>query len=300
MSDFDPEIRNAAMWSGDSRRIAKGDAAGVVLEKLGRTEAPDLSDNEAVQMGHVMEPVVARIFEDTHNCRLKALDDTALTHKQHAWLRCHFDYEAEDKSYLVECKNYHAQAINYYSEQDEYPVRMPDADRAQCLHEAIVYGCDTVYLAVLFGGQRYRDYKLIFTDQEKEDWIKRLAEVWGNVQANNIPPPSSPDQAREIWPQDNGHTIVANKQVEMLCTQLSGYKEQKKQLDDYIDQATANIQGYMGDRATLVGVDGKTLATWKTAKGSKRFNAELLKASMPEVYDSFIVETIGSRRFLVK
>ncbi len=53
--DFSPEIRRSAWWSGDSRKAANGRAADVILEKLGKKEAPDLSGIEAVQMGKVME-----------------------------------------------------------------------------------------------------------------------------------------------------------------------------------------------------------------------------------------------------
>jgi len=298
MSDFDPVIRNAALWSGDSRRIATGDATGVVLEKMGRTEADAIDDEESVRMGHMLEPVVARIFEETHGCRLKRFD-TSLTHRKHSWLRSHFDYEAEDRSYLVECKNYHAMAAQYFSEQGD-PVRVPDAERAQCLHEAIVHGTSTVYLAVLFGGQRYRDFRFDFTAEEKEAWIQRLAEVWGNVQSGTMPPPTTPAQAREMWPQDDGHSIVASKQLEMACLQLAQYKAQGKHIDETIDSLTAAVQGFMGDRAELVAVDGKTLATWKTAKSSRCFSAELLKASMPDLYEKYTVEMTGSRRFLIK
>jgi len=45
---------------------------------------------------------------------------------------------------------------------------------------------------------------------------------------------------------------------------------------------------------------GETLATWKTAKSSKRFDADLLKKAMPNIYDQFCVEKSGSRRFLIK
>ena len=46
--------------------------------------------------------------------------------------------------------------------------------------------------------------------------------------------------------------------------------------------------------------DGKVLATWKSAKPSIKFNAELFKTSMPDIYKQFEVEVPGSRRFLIK
>ena len=229
MSDFDPEIRNAAIWSGDSRRIAMGDAAGVVLEKLGRTEAEDLSGEEHVQMGKVIEPVIARIFEGEHDIRLKPFGDTALTHRQHSWLRSHFDYETDDGAALVECKNYNAALYQPDFSDVGDPLRIPPADYAQCLHEAIVHGANVVWLAILFGGQRYREYRLEFTAEDKEKWTQRLAEVWANIQTQTIPPARTPDQAREIWPTDDSHTIVANKQIEFLTLKLARLNDQHKE-----------------------------------------------------------------------
>lgn len=299
MNDFSPDIRNTALWSGDSRRIADGDAAGVVLEKLGRIEREDISDEEHVRMGHRLQPVVARIFEDIHNVRLKELD-VALTHPKHQWMRSHFDYEAADSSFLVECKNYDKNAAQYFSEPEEYPIRVPAAERAQCLHEACVHGTEFVWLAVLFGGQRYRDFRLTFTQEEKDAWEARLAAVWAHIEAGTVPPPANAEQAREIWPQDDSHTIVANKRIEMLCLQLSQYKAAAKVMDENIDRAQTEIMSYMGGRAALLDITGKTLATWKTAKSSRRFSAQALQSAMPETYEQFCVETIGSRRFLLK
>ena len=59
MSDFSPAIRNASMWSGDSRKIANGKANEVILTKQGKMEIEDLSDKEFVQMGHVDAFLVA-------------------------------------------------------------------------------------------------------------------------------------------------------------------------------------------------------------------------------------------------
>ena len=299
-ADFEPEKRRAKLWSGDSRLIARGEVERVVLEKLGRIDPPDLSHIEAVQMGHRLQPVVARIFEDVHGVKLRDLD-VAMEHRTEPWLASHFDYEFEDRrTALVECKAYHASQASFFSEQDEEPIRVPPADWAQCCHEALVYGCDTVYLAVLFGGQRFRSFKLTFTDEQKSDWLKRLAEVWGMIRTENIPTATSPDTARAIWPSSTDDEIVATSAVEQLCKQLAAYKEQSKQLDEYIDAAQAHLQSYMKERGTLVDASGRILATWKSARGTKRFDAKAFEAAMPDVYKTFMRDQPGSRRFLIK
>ena len=79
MSDFSPATRNSAMWSGDSRRIAMGKANEVILTKTGQMPIPDLSDIEAVQMGHVFEPVIGRLASERLQVNLEKIED-ALTH----------------------------------------------------------------------------------------------------------------------------------------------------------------------------------------------------------------------------
>jgi predicted phage-related endonuclease len=298
-ADFEPSVRNAALWATDARLLYSGKLSEVVLQKQGRLTPPDLSDVEPVKMGHVMQPVVAQIFSEETGIKLSALDEP-IYHKKHAWLASHFDYVTEDRSALVEVKNYNAAAIQLFGDPDADPLIIPDADFAQCLHEATVYGCDVVYLAVLFGGQRFRSYKLTFSEAEKEEHIKHMAEAWGYIQAQADPPADSTAAARKIFQADNGSVAQANKVIENLCVQLQGYKQKIKELEGYEEQAQAAIMQAMGSASTLASFDGKVLATWKASKPSKRFSAELFKSSMPDVYEKFVVEQPGARRFLLK
>jgi hypothetical protein len=88
-NDFLPEVRNSAWWSGDSRMAANGRGNDAVLQKLGLMERPDLSDVEAVQMGHVMQPLIGRLAQDKLGIELKEAD-YALTHPKETWLKSHF------------------------------------------------------------------------------------------------------------------------------------------------------------------------------------------------------------------
>ena len=297
--EISPENRASGMWSGDSRMIARGRGCDVVLHKQGKKPYDDLSQVEAVQMGHVMEPVVAHIFEDVHGVKLKALDDTALTHRQHPWMKSHFDYVSTDGTYLVECKNYNEGAKSKFSEAGE-AIRIPPADMYQCIHEAAVYGVNKVWLAVLFGGQSYRDYEIDVTEEMKDGLIQNIAIYWAHVQNGSLPEPSTVDQARFIYPSDAGRQIVATAAVEQMCSQLKAVKKQIKQLEEAEESMTGQLMAWMKDHSEVVSVDGSTILTWKQAKGSKKFSASLFQQSMPDIYAKFVVEVPGSRRFLVK
>ena len=91
MSDFSPETRNSAWWSGDSRLAAQGRANEAILVKQGKMERPDLSGIEAVQMGHVMEPVIGQLAQKALGVELTKIEHE-LAHKTEPWLKSHFDF----------------------------------------------------------------------------------------------------------------------------------------------------------------------------------------------------------------
>lgn len=295
-SDFAPEVRRSAWWSGDSRKAANGKAADVILEKQGKKEPPDLSHVEEVQMGKVMEPTIARLFQDKHRIELKDAD-YALSHPTESWLRSHFDYISADGRTLVECKNYN---MGVMSKFDEEANLVPAADLAQLIHEAAVHNVQSIYLAVLFGGQKFRTYHFTITEEMKTELIQEMAKFWSYVATNTTPEPDSLDAAKIIYPTDNGQTLTATESVEKACAILREYKTRISQLESESEQIELAIRNFMADKASLIDLGGKVLATWKSAKSSHKFDAKLFQQAMPDIYEKFVVEMPGSRRFLLK
>jgi len=298
MSDFSPESRNSAWWSGDSRLAAQGRANEAILTKQGRMERPDLSQVEAVQMGHIMEPVIGKLAQSKLQVELHKIEE-ALTHPKESWLRSHFDFVGQQngKTFLVEAKNYNA---GVRSKFDADAGLMPVADMAQIVHEATVFGCEVVYLAVLFGGQEFVLIRKEITDEMKEAHIKEMAVLWAHVQAGTALPPESVDQAKALYPVSTESTRLASASVEEAVRYLSAIKREIKALEEREDQFQTLVQGYMEDKATLASIDGNVLATWKSAKASVKFDAKLFQEAMPDIYKQFMREMPGSRRFLIK
>jgi predicted phage-related endonuclease len=299
MSDFTPETRNSAMWSGDARRIASGKTNEVILTKLGKMPIPDLSGIEAVQMGHVMEPVIGQLAAQRLNISLEKRQES-FSHPENTWLKTHIDYEGyEDiQRVLVECKNYNAAVRSKY---DPDTGMMPPADMAQCIHEATVVGVHKVYLAVLFGGQELVIIPVEVTDQMKAEHIRVMSEVWTHVQNGTTLPPEDLDQCKLLYPASVENTAkMASQSVEQACLMLADLKAKIKELEKQEEQVQTLIQGYMQDAASLVAIDGAVLATWKSAKPTMSFDSKLFQSAMPDIYERFVVQKAGSRRFLVK
>ena len=298
MSDFSPATRNASWWSGDSRLAARGKANEAILIKQGKLVPEDISDVEAVRMGHVMEPVIGRLAQDKLGIELTKID-IAYAHPKENWLKSHFDFlgQKDGKSILVEAKNYNAATRNKF---DPETGLMPAADLAQCIHEATVFGCDTVVLAVLLGGQEFITIPVDVTEQMKEDHIKQCAEYWGYVVSGNTLPPESTEQARLIYKVSQEGQKMASASVEQVAAALIQIKAQIKALEATEESYATMLQGYMAEQDTLVTIDGRVIATWKSAKASKSFDPKLFQQSMPEIYNKFVMDKLGSRRFLLK
>jgi len=297
MSDFSPETRNSAWWSGDSRRAASGKANEVILTKQGKMEIPDLSGIEAVQMGHVMEPVIGRLVQDKLKIELTKIEE-AYTHPKHSWMRSHFDFGGREngQKILVECKNYTMAVRSKFDDSGLAPA----ADVAQVIHEAAVMGVEKVYLAILFGGQELVIIPYQVTDSQKEELVQQMAVYWGHVAAGTTLPPETPEQARLIYPTGLDNTKMASRTVEEACRTLSLVKGQIKALEGQKEALETLVQGYMQDCNQLATFDGSVLATWKNAKHSEKFDSKLFQSAMPDIYEQFVVNVAGSRRFLVK
>jgi predicted phage-related endonuclease len=302
-NEFSPETRATGWWSTDCRRAVNGEAVEVILEKQRRKERAPITNlperqQEAIQMGTFMQPTIARLFEDKHKIRVKQFD-VALSHPTEPWCKSHFDYITEDNTALVEIKNYNLAAAARFSEEGE-PVRMPNADMAQCIHEACVARVSVVYLAVLFGGQHFRTFRVDVDDEMKAEHLKHYATLWAHVVQNTLPDPKSAADARLVWPQDNGDYVLASAQCETLVQQVKQIKAQRKMLENQEDEIGTYLQLSMGNSSEIRTIDGKTLVTWKAAKATQAFDVSTFKAQLPETYERFIMERTGSRRLLIK
>jgi len=299
MSDFDHSVRKQAWWSGDTRKAANGKANEAILQKLDMMEVPDLSDVEAVQMGHVMEPVIGRLAEQRLNVQLTKVEEFR-THPKESWLRSHFDFAGVEngQTILVECKNYNAAVRGKF---DAETGIIPVSDMAQLIHEAAVFGVGKIYLAVLFGGQEFFLCPFYITDQQKEDLIKQMAVYWAAVQSRTPLPPQSSEEAKLLFPTSTPETtVIADSTLEELASQLFRVNHDRKLLETEEDKLKAKIQQRMQDKSALVDIAGNVLATWKNDKASVKFDSKLFQQSMPDIYKQFMREVPGPRKFLIK
>jgi len=130
--------------------------------------------------------------------------------------------------------------------------------------------------------------------------IQKMSVLWGHIQAGTQAEPETSEQCRLMYPVSTNAGKVANEAMEKWVAQLAQIKGELKKLEDMEESIKTHIQKYLGEADTLGTVDGRILATWKSSKPSTKFNTDLFKTAMPDVYKQFLVEVPGSRRFLIK
>lgn len=266
----------------------------VWMEKIG--EPVEVEESEAMRMGHVMQPVIARLYEDRNECRVKDLQGVTLWSKQHGWMGSHFDYVTESGTILVECKNFHPARLKDFGDDGSDDVPMDCL--VQVVHECIVFGVTRADLAVLFGGQSFRVFPVEIQPDTVELVVRREEMFWKQVLERVAPPPVTPEETRLLFPKDNGLTVIASGDVSRTVQQLAALREQIKQGETIEATLLTQIQTAMGEAACLAAASGDVLATWKESKPGRRVDTDALK--LAGLYDKFSKETAGSRRFLLK
>lgn len=137
------------------------------------------------------------------------------------------------------------------------------------------------------GEKFYRDY--ILGDKEPEarcvaDIITKFARSSAETRALEDIFASEPEKAESIA---------------LACSDYKDLKSQISELEEKKDELEERIKLCFGE-AEAISYGGLTLATWKSAKDTEKFDSKAFKAEHPDLAAQYIKTAPGARRFLVK
>lgn len=254
------------------------------LEKTGQAddEPIDEARERVFARGKRLEPVVLEMLADETGLEITARNqryvDAALP-----YLACEIDAEAGNTN--IEIKTVHPFAARDWGEQgtDEIPVWYT----AQVMHGMAITKRRECIVAALIGADDLRIHRVEYDEEAAELCRDSAREFWEtNVIGMIAPSPENLDDVRRMFARDNGTEIVAPHDIAGSVLRLIGIAQQIKQLEAEADDHKARIQSLMGDASTLVGSDGKKLATWKLQKRSS-LDQKALAAAHPEIVEQF-------------
>jgi putative phage-type endonuclease len=267
------------------------------LEKIGEIEPDDLSDNDAVHFGTVLEDTVAAEYERRTGNKVRR-DNRSLRHAEHNWMLGHIDRKLVGQPALLECKTAGAWMASDWGPSGSDDV--PDAYLVQCLHYLIVTGYKRADLAVLIGGQTFRHYTIGFDRDLADVVIEREREFWQCVETRTPPEIVTAQDIADLYPVDSGDQVLADPALVDAHRDLVKVRETIKARESDKAGIEKRIKAALGEAAELIAPDGSRLVTWKTSESSKVLDTKRLKDEQPDIAERYTVERPGSRRFLVK
>lgn len=265
----------------------------VYLQKLGL--AADDSESEAAYWGNVLEAVVAEEFARRNNLLIKNSEEL-IKSKKYPWMLANVDRVLTPNA-ILECKTASAYKAGEWGE--EGTDEMPDEYLLQCVHYRIVTECDFVALAVLIGGQQYRQYKYEKNTKLEEKLIQKEHDFWHKHVLEQEPPTiKSYEDALKLFNSAGDTEKQINAEIGDYLNDYLVTKLEIKKLTEKTDVLKTSICSYLGNDSVLLDEAGLSIATWKN-KTMRRLNIDLLKQEHPDLYKQYLTETI-TREFRLR
>jgi putative phage-type endonuclease len=268
------------------------------LEKTGQIEPPDLSGNESVEWGNILEPVVREKF--ARETGFEVFENPyVLQHDTHEFMIANIDGEVVDPQFgvrgILEIKTAGERM------RDQWIEGPPHHYMLQIQHYLAVLDYPYAYVAVLIGGQTFK-YFLIERDDYVIDQIIQAEADFMHLVENKIAPEISGHEAdsnylAEAFPEDNGETGELNRELEGYALRYSMLQTQMKELQEEADYIKNKIKLEMKDfkylKSELIKITMPTIT-------KVSFNAKQFEEDHPDLYKQYKTKKSSYRSFIVK
>lgn len=262
-------------------------------EKTDAIEPEDISQKEAVRLGHVLEPYVALRFSEITGKKVRR-ENYILKNDLYPWAHANVDRMVVGERAGLECKTTSELNLKKFR-GGEYPANY----YCQCMHYMAVTGYERWYLAVLIGNREVR----VFTIERDEGEISALMEAerqfWNCVEANTPPDVDGLEATGRVLealnPEEGGQIDLTP-----VCGSVREYldlKAQIKELERKMDGCANAIKEYMGGNSR--GAYGDFRVDW-TSRSRSQFDKKAFVAANPGADLAPYFKITTYRQFAVK
>lgn len=263
------------------------------MEKTRRADPPDLSDNEAVYWGTMLEDKVAIRFSELTGKKVMR-QNAILQSADNPFMFANVDRVVVGENAGLECKTTSVWNRNEWADEG-----VPDHYKLQCQHYIAVTGWDVCYIAVLIGGQHFewrrieRDQSLIdrLVEQERRFWEDHvLADVPPEIFTIRDVEALFGSECSNVYLEPDMDSVTAAREYLRLQEQARSIK---KDMDGIKESLIVKIQDRMG-------IEG--VCTYKAPAPSVDWEAmaqdQLEPNEIADLRPAYLKKS--SRRFVVK
>lgn len=188
-----------------------------------RGNLPGQKPNEAMDWGHRLEPAIAQRFIDDHPELSVTRTPGTYAHHERGWQRINPD-GLVDENALLEVKNASAYADDFTKED------IPLEYHCQVQHAMDIFEVPRCYVAVLIGGNHYREYVIEADAEDQANLRNTGAAFWQSVQTDEEPPLDCSHHTYEAI-RDLNPLIDRDLIVNLTPEQWGDYLKAKADLD---------------------------------------------------------------------
>lgn len=262
---------------------------------------PPKEENFAMRAGHYLEDAVSQFWHDATGRDIikRSAGDWIIRDNKYPFLQVSPDRtywlgesRANDDKGILECKT-----TQMSIDADDLPKHW----FCQVQYQLGVAGYTQGSLAWLCSARDfgYTDITLV---PDFYEWLtNEVARFWtDNIQGGKEPDAVDvSDVLLKYNRHTNGKSIEVSDDVFQAYLQLKDVRKELAELDERKESLEAKIKLAFTDAEALTH-DGQTIATWRSPKPSRRFDAKRFQADYPGMADDYYTETQGSRRLLLK
>jgi putative phage-type endonuclease len=240
----------------------------VFLEKSGALEPEDLSDVEAIEWGHIMEPVIAAQYAaktGRHIERGRRGRFQVLRSVEHPWALCSLDFWTAENDNSprrpLEIKN-----VSSFMAED-WLNGPPDYYYCQLQQQCLVTGASKATSALCLGGNR-----LLWCDVPRdEEMIRKIiyhgSRFWQRLLDRDPPAPDDSAATKEalarLYPKDNGAVVVMPAVLLDTVYDWRRLKDEKSEIEKKIRHAESQLKATLGEAERGLWSSGEAVS-WRT------------------------------------
>ena len=240
---------------------------------------------EIFDMGHALEDFIAKQAEKKYGVKVKKTS-LAYVHPQYDWLICHPDRivvgKIDGKRVGMEIKS-SSSYDDRWGEVDTSEVPMDYL--CQCHDYIMCDVCDEVWL-IRFSNNRLTRY-IIKKDEELEEMIlSQAVEEMRKWEDGEEPKIEDYEEARRYYSDSTEGDIEATDEILKIAEEIKSLKEQKKTMEDRIDELKAQIIVFMKDKKRLVDHFNNKLFSY-TRIEQTNFDTKAFQKDYPKLYEEY-------------